>query len=249
MERAVLLIHGFLSDENDFAAIIPELHQYYQKVLTVKIPGHGDEIGVVPFTVDGCFKVIIDAFDSLKDYQSIDVIGYSMGGALATYLAEIRDFHKLVLLAPANKYINFKYLFKRAKVYRELRRQLKTDKENSQVYQDRIIRLKSDHEFLKTMVRERMHFHKYLPKYYLCFRKIIKKVNREVKEIKNPCLIIWGEMDYLVPSSSIDYIRKLCTNEVVSVIELEDITHLLLLSPINANIVITKIIEFLREEE
>ena len=41
-------------------------------------------------------------------YDDIDVYGYSLGGVIACYLQSIRKINKLVLLAPAYKYLNFK---------------------------------------------------------------------------------------------------------------------------------------------
>lgn len=248
MRKAVLLIHGFLSDKNDFAAILDNLHQYYNSVVSVRIPGHGDEVGISLFNEEGTFKAVLDAFDSLKDDYQIDVIGYSMGGCIAAYLAGIREFNKLVLLAPANKYVNFTFPLKLARVKRTLRRNIRKAKDEALVYLDRKEKMKVDHQFRLKMVRDRKSYFKFLPKYYLEFRRIIKKANKETKEIKNPCLIIWGEMDDVVPRRSINYIRMLCTNEDVRVVVFEEISHLLLLSPSYGDKVVTKIMEFLIEE-
>ena len=72
-------------------------------------PGHGEK-GIYDynnFNSKDTFKCVLDAFDYLKkNYEDIDVLGYSMGGALATYLSSVRKFNKLILLAPANHYFN-----------------------------------------------------------------------------------------------------------------------------------------------
>lgn len=248
MRRAVLLIHGFLSDENDFATILDDLHQYYHSVVLVKIPGHGDEIGISSFKEEDTFKAILDAFDSLKDDYQIDVIGYSMGGCLAAYLAGIREFNKLVLLAPANKYPNYTFPFKHVKVKLYLRRKIRKAKEEAQVYLDTKEKMKLERQFRIKMIHDRKAYFKYLPKYYLAFRKIIKRANKGITCIKNPCLIIWGEMDDAVPRRSINYIKSRCTNEDVRVIIFKEMSHLLLLSPSYADIVVIKIMEFLKEE-
>ena len=66
-KRAVLLVHGFLSDENDFAVIIDSLYKHYQNVLSVRLPGHGEDMGVTDFNQEDTIKVVINAFDMLRE--------------------------------------------------------------------------------------------------------------------------------------------------------------------------------------
>ena len=248
--KAILLIHGFLSDRDDFAAIKDKLDDYYNKVEIISLPGHGDDMGVNPFTDVETFAAVTVAFDSLeKTYETIDVIGYSMGGALAIYLASIRKIRKLILLAPSVKYINYQYPIKMMKTYFSLRHQIKVaDKQSASEVLEKMERINIDNKISIKLLRDRFLRFKIFPRYYLSFRRIIRKVNNEVKLIDNPCLIIWGEIDQLVPKSSIDYVKSLCTSENVCVKIFDDMSHLMLLSPANAEKIVTEIIKFIKEE-
>ena len=57
-----------------------------------------------------CFSRL-EEFDELeRKCEIVDVMGFSMGGALATYLSQVRKINKLILIAPANYYFNPKAL-------------------------------------------------------------------------------------------------------------------------------------------
>lgn len=244
--KAILLIHGFLSDVNDFASIKDILKDYYDEVIIPNLPGHGEDMGVHPFEAEKTINMVIDAFDDLnKKYKTIDVMGYSMGGALATYLSNNRKFNKLILLAPANKYFNFKYPVSLLKIHYSLKKHIKHDEDN-QIYLDKMERISIDNKYSIKVLKDYIALFEILPSYYWNFRRIIKTVNQKVNKIPNPCLIVWGEIDQLVPQSSINFVSNLCTNNIVKIKMFDDMSHLMLLSPANADTVITEIIEFIK---
>ena len=108
MKSAVILLHGFLTDEKDFGDLPKHLESRYDKVIKAKFPGHGDDGDLKEFIADKTIEYAKNLFDQVAlEYHKIDLIGYSMGGAIASYLSSIRKVNRMVLLAPANKYINF----------------------------------------------------------------------------------------------------------------------------------------------
>ena len=107
MKKAILLLHGWLSDINDFDCLMPSLETMYDHVERVSYSGHGEDD---PNNFDD--NETFDSLDKkLKElqlkYEIIDVLGFSMGGALAVYLSQHYAFNKLVLLAPDNQFLNF----------------------------------------------------------------------------------------------------------------------------------------------
>ncbi|PAX52097.1 2-succinyl-6-hydroxy-2,4-cyclohexadiene-1-carboxylate synthase [Brunnivagina elsteri] len=87
-QKLIIFLHGFMGDRNEFNSTIALLAQDYS-YLTIDLPGHGktqvlgdNEYYNIPNTAEG----IINLLDDLQIYNCY-LIGYSMGGRLALYLA------------------------------------------------------------------------------------------------------------------------------------------------------------------
>ena len=82
----LLLLHGFLGSHLDFAAILPALCEHFY-CITPDFPGHGQTLTAPgSYTFSATAKTLL----SLLDYLGIartHLLGYSMGGRLALYLA------------------------------------------------------------------------------------------------------------------------------------------------------------------
>ena len=118
MTRAVLLIHGFATDASDFINLKPYLEKIYDEVSNKNLPGHGLKNHLKKFKVEETFLFIMNEFDVLKKkYDSVDIIGFSLGGALATYIASHHEVNKLVLLAPSNEYFNLQSMTSRTRYF------------------------------------------------------------------------------------------------------------------------------------
>ncbi len=239
--KAVILIHGFLTNYLDFAPIIPYLEKEYDYVSKYIVPGHDIPPNYKLFRVKDTFDTLLKTYDELKkDYKDIDVIGFSMGGALASYLQSVREVSKLVLLSPANKYLNFSLLHNRL----QFRHLLNTISDKQEKELNKEIFNNNDKVAMKMMLKE------LLPNYNIhnlkTFMDIVKICNKELLAITCPSLIIWGKLDQLVPYSSVKYLYDISLNKKELVIY-DDISHLMLLSENNQKI-IDKIMYFLKDD-
>jgi esterase/lipase len=74
------------------------------------------------------------------------------------------------------------------------------------------------------------------------FSKLINWCNKNIVENNTPCLILWGDLDQLVPFKSIEFV----SNKFIEskVIVYDDITHLML-NGININKIVRDILDFL----
>ena len=84
---AVLFLHGFMGSARDWAGVMADVANAYHG-LAVDLPGHGGSTGLdnADYTMDGAAQ----ALAHLLDERGIDrcaVVGYSMGGRLALYVA------------------------------------------------------------------------------------------------------------------------------------------------------------------
>lgn len=83
----VLFLHGFLGRKEDWSDVIANLTSGFAAI-AVDLPGHGrnhpkDDSA---YSMSGCAEAIIALLDEMK-IATVGLVGYSMGGRLALYLA------------------------------------------------------------------------------------------------------------------------------------------------------------------
>ncbi len=97
---AILFLHGFMGDAWDWEAVVNLLESDFQCFL-VDLPGHGrnrsPEVGV-SWSMENTARAVVYTLDN-AGISSCFLIGYSMGGRLALYLAlkHPRYFQKVIL--------------------------------------------------------------------------------------------------------------------------------------------------------
>lgn len=251
MSVALMTIHGFLTDTEDFGRLYDYVG-WYDEVVACKIPGHDGKVDFSKFTVQATLRAVLRTFDKLAEkHDAVDIVGFSMGGALATYVCSKRKVRKAVLVAPANKYFNFNsplatlkfYIgkfknafFQRGSVAHRLNqtgKALEPHLYNASVSMD--IALK------RMLPNISVHT-------FQVFAALIKTINHQIEthKVSTPCLLIWGQLDELVPEASIDYLRHLLPTNLY--IKHHDIGHAMLLGS-KDHIVITDIVEYLSNKK
>ncbi len=246
--KAVILIHGFITSPSDFNPLYNFLNDNYDYVCKVYLPGHKDNETYKNFTFNLTLNTILNAYDkTILQYDTIDVIGFSLGGALASYLASVRYVRKLVLLSPANKYLRIGFYHKYRKNYLNLKKRYKILKrKNDPRAESYKIKVKSLKENNSRSVK--MALFDLFPHYTLytlsVFSKLISFVNKNLLEINSKTLICWGELDQLVPYKSIDFLKKYIKD--AKVIVYKDLSHLML-SSVNIDLLVSNIESFLSE--
>lgn len=235
MSKALMTIHGFLTDINDFGRLY-EFLGMYDKVVACKIPGHNDKLDFRKFTVENTLKAVLHCYDELAEkYDQVDVVGFSMGGALTSYLCTQRKVNKAVVIAPANKYINLDSPLSTLKFYLHFVRDTYTKTVGS--LKDRIASTQKalTPYFENTITTNNMALRRFFPHLnmytFTTFSNIIKTVNAEVEAhspIDTPLLAFWGQLDELTPQASLDYLSKHFVH--MQTIIYQDVGHMLILS-------------------
>lgn len=250
MGKAVFLLHGWLSDGNDFKALLPHLEKHYERLEVITYPGHGPDEDYLNFRGLETVGIVEEKFRKVVEEHETDVIGFSMGGALAAYLASKYPVRKLVLLAPGNKYFNLRLPFSKLKfllktIYAYQKALFMKDEERKEELRWKLRFVFRDDLTTLRALKDRW-FRRYVRHAYRNFRELIDHVNANTGEINCPCFLAWGRLDQLIPKASIDYLAGLCTNEC-KVIKIYDyMSHLLLLSP-DCEELVQDIMEFLVE--
>lgn len=102
--RAVLLLHGFNDTAQSMAYLGAALHARGWTVRAPLLPGHGRDLATMARESRAARwrAAALAEYDALqREYDSVVVVGQSMGGALAVLLATERpELPALVLLAP-----------------------------------------------------------------------------------------------------------------------------------------------------
>jgi len=100
--KALLMLHGFASSPAVFRNFYPQL-QNYEYVYAPLLSGHGQSISAFSkVTRNDWLTQVQSILDDLSQkYQTIDILGLSMGGLLAGYLIHNFSINHLYLLAPA----------------------------------------------------------------------------------------------------------------------------------------------------
>ena len=233
--KAALLLHGFATDINDFTSIIPFLKKRYDAIFLENMPGHGTNAKLSDFKVDSVIEFVNKRFDEIKEkYEYVDVYGYSMGGVLATYLGVKKEVNRVILLAPANKYINAKIFT--LKLKREF--ELLQNKDSSSAK----IMAENDRRGMAVVLND------LLPRYTIdsisTFISLVRYCNDTLVKNNVKTLIVRGNLDELVPSTSSTFIRKYYTN--VEEVIIPDLGHLMLKSK-NYRLIINAVKRFLDE--
>jgi len=91
-ESVTMYLHGFLGSGEDWRDTVSFIEEDSARTqsnhLLIDLPGHGKSVGLPDdcYTMSGGAKLTIDLLDRLR-IERCSIVGYSMGGRLALYLA------------------------------------------------------------------------------------------------------------------------------------------------------------------
>lgn len=226
LRKAILVIHGFGGGVYDEEYLINrlELIKNYD-VYTFTLPGHdGIKANMTEEKwiekTEEMIKFLIN-----NKYKTIYVIGHSMGGVLATRLAsKYKEIKKLVLLAAAFRYLEFKE--EKLDVIKSITKLPTLAKEYKDEFVSRLQRmpLSSLKEFMNT----------------------IRHNEDALKKIYIKTLIIQGTSDNVVPQETADFIYDLIPTKEKEVLMCAGVNHDIFRSNKKEQIT-NEIIEFLKK--
>lgn len=227
--KAILIVHGFAGgtyDEEELANFL-ELNPFYD-VFQFTLPGHKTNLSKVKYEqwIDASKNQIEWLIEN--GYKNIYVIGHSMGGVIATYLAATyKEVKKLILAAPA-----FQYLIM----------------ENEKINVTKS--LKSTPGIVKTYGIEEIfgRILKLNPSAVKEFMNLVKEYYNCPKDVSCPILIIQGKKDNIVRTSSSKYVYNSVKSKVKKIVYVNDLTHDVFYSK-RSNEIYNIILKFLKNSE
>lgn len=204
-EIGVLLIHGFTSSPKDFSEFAEFLSNKNITVYVPLLPGHGTHPrDLREIKYEDWINAVQQALN-LLDTEKKFVLGYSMGGTLALYLATQNDFNGVISINSAifleSRYIPFVPLVKLVETY--------TAKNAEAIIEfideDRIV---YDSTPLDSITE---------------LQKLINEVN--LSEITEPILIFQADNDKTVSPESASHIYNNVKSNEKEIIILSNSTH------------------------
>lgn len=225
-----LIIHGYTGGPHEVAPLARYLKKRTNwQVHVPTLPGHGKQLSLDDVSHEKWLEAAEQSLQRLKkQFQTVYVIGFSMGGMIAAYLAAKYKISKLVLLAPARKYISLR----------------KMTLEIGEVIIDRFRGKLDNNTFYLNYKQKRGD----VPfKANIEFAKLVNYTKPFLKEVESPVLIAHGQQDSLVPVKTVHYLDKEIKSEQKQIVLLERSAHLLCLGD-DKHILNEIIFSFLMEE-
>ncbi|KQL17620.1 alpha/beta fold hydrolase [Cytobacillus solani] len=167
---------SYLKDRTDWEIVVPTL------------PGHGDKLELKGIEYKKWIEHAEHELQRLiEKCETVYVIGFSMGGLIASYLSVHYPVAKLVLLSAAAYYVNPKQLFKDiGEILRDAAKGRLTENELFIRYRRKI---------KATPITATIQF-----------RRLVASIRPILSQVTIPTLIAQGEIDGVVPPKSAEYL-------------------------------------------
>lgn len=191
-----LCIHGFTGAPSEVEPLVQYLKKETDWKLAVPtLPGHGDTLNLKGVQYKEWIDHAERELESLLDScEKVYVVGFSMGGMIASYLTVHFPVEKLVLLSAAAYYVNPKQLaVDIGMMFKDL-------------YQGKLAEnelfLRYKRKIKETPLAATIQF-----------RKLVNQVRPLLPEISVPTFIAQGEIDGVVPPKAAQYLyNSICSS-------------------------------------
>lgn len=161
----------------------------------------------------------------LEQGYTVDLLGFSMGGVIAGYLASILPIRRLVLLAPAFEYVSL-----------EIATRLFTMSANSMLYDE-------EQEFIHDLKARVLP-----PEYFPQFMELVRKYRHHIADVTCPVLFIHGSADEIIAVKSSRYAYQKIKHSHKKLFVVEGGSHQMMLDN-SCNVEVFALIRLFLDEE
>lgn len=210
MTIGILFLHGFsggVYEIEPLAAYLKERGNY--EIVAPTLSGHGETLLMKSYKAKDWLMEAEVAYRQLaRRVDEVIVVGFSMGGLLAMYLAVRYPVKKLILLSAAAKYVSPSQLARDLKgVAADA---IHSNLNDNQLFQHYLYKLRNV-PFSSTVE----------------FMKVVRTVEPYMEKITCPVFIVQGKQDGIVPSQTAQYVYSRLTMEEKSIYYSEKGKHLI----------------------
>ncbi|GAB3791220.1 alpha/beta hydrolase [Virgibacillus kimchii] len=224
-----LMIHGFTGSPYEISPLADHLEQNTNWEIEVPtLPGHGKHLDLRDVSHENWIDTAEEELQKLaQKCDEIYLVGFSMGGMIASYLAAKYEVEKLVLLATAGKYLSFKQIG--MDMGEILADGIKGELDSNKMYLH--YKNKTGHVPFKANIE---------------FMKLVRFTRKYLNKVKTPVLIAQGQQDGMVPYKTAYYLDKEIKSEEKEVVFFERSKHLICLGN-DKDTLNTMVLEFLQK--
>lgn len=194
MSVGVLFLHGFSGgpyEVQPFVDYIKERTNWELSIPTFSGHGVAEKLAMKGYKAEHWMMEAEIAYRNLKKkVDDVIVVGFSMGGVIAMYLAIRYKVKKLVLLSAAAKYVSPTQLVKDIRTMAE----------------DFMHHKLADNELF---ARYKFKFKNVPLSATVQFTRVVQKTAPYIHNIKCPTFIVQGKLDGIVPFSTATYLKNL----------------------------------------
>jgi carboxylesterase len=191
-----LCIHGFTGAPYEVEPLVTYLTERTDWVFKVPVlPGHGETLSLKGVHYEEWIQYAEEELRVLlKTCEKVFVVGFSMGGMIASFLSVKYPVAKLVLLSAAAHYINPKQLV--TDIQEILIDGLKGNLIHNALFQQYKRKIK------ETPITATLQF-----------RRLVSFIRPVLSQVNAPTLIAQGENDGIVPPKSAEYLYRTIGSE------------------------------------
>ena len=210
MMNGCLILHGFTGGPYEVDPLAQYLeHHTDWKISVPTLPGHGESLDLKGKKAEEWIQCAESELKKLLNTcEEVYIIGFSMGGLIASYLAVNFPVGKLVLLSAAAYYVNPKQLL--ADIKEMVQDVFRGELSNNELY------LRYKKKIKDTPISATYQF-----------RKVVLMARPVLKEISIPVFIAQGKKDGIVPPKSADFLYEEITYDVKERYFSEEAKHLI----------------------
>jgi carboxylesterase len=210
MMNGCLILHGFTGGPYEVDPLAQYLGNHTDWEIAVPtLPGHGDSLALKGKKAEEWIQCAEKELKNLLEKcEKVYIIGFSMGGLIASYLAVNHPVSKLVLLSAAAYYVNPKQLL--ADIKEMVQDVFRGELSNNELY------LRYKKKIKDTPISATYQF-----------RKVVLMAKPLLKEISIPVFIAQGKKDGIVPPKSADFLFEEITYDEKERYFSEEAKHLI----------------------
>ena len=210
----VIMLHGFTDSWYSFSTVLPLLDNKY-RVYILDQRGHGDSDRPVGGYAMQQFAADVIAFMDAMNVKQATIVGHSMGSFVAQHVAveAPERVSKLVLVASATTVRNDVVVGVQAEINAigdKVPEKFARDFQLGTIFQP------LPEEFLNTVVKESLKTPANVWREVMA-EMLSPETNVELKKIKTPTLILWGDKETIFPRSEQDLLVSGLRNSTLKV--------------------------------
>lgn len=202
----LLFLHGGIASPGAYAAFLNLLAEKFS-VIAPTLPGHGKSFAISPDWSVEDYIATLDEFCQKTGNNPEILIGHSLGGMLALYLASLNHGKKVLVFDPTGLPIPMKAAFYIQALFGEAKAAIKARPDLTYIKNT----LPTAGTLVHTLVRHRGD----IPWFYAKAPNI--DISNRFSSIKIPTYLFWGENDQIVPLKLGKIMHKLISSSKLTI--------------------------------